>query len=105
MVGETPAFLARKSHLFRCDGDSVTLEELEGPPLPDPNRTKDENLVVEEVEALVAAMGPVCYLSTVCSTPTKARDWRVTCVSGRLQHRASVYTHLVGVCIVLKVKF
>jgi hypothetical protein len=44
----------------------VVPAQVEGPPLPDPAEPKDEALVVREVEALITAMGPVCYLSTVC---------------------------------------
>eukprot|EP00747_Dinoflagellata_sp_TGD_P032973 gnl/TRDRNA2_/TRDRNA2_136326_c0_seq1.p1 gnl/TRDRNA2_/TRDRNA2_136326_c0~~gnl/TRDRNA2_/TRDRNA2_136326_c0_seq1.p1 ORF type:complete len:645 (+),score=158.33 gnl/TRDRNA2_/TRDRNA2_136326_c0_seq1:139-2073(+) len=66
----TAEYLQRKENIFDYDQNrgTVFLQSaiLAGPPMADPNLTKDEAFVVREFEQLIGSMGPVVYISTLC---------------------------------------
>mmetsp|Transcript_11142 Transcript_11142/g.25539 ORF Transcript_11142/g.25539 Transcript_11142/m.25539 type:complete len:785 (-) Transcript_11142:20-2374(-) len=73
VVGMTTGeYLQRKENIFdyRAEQATVALHStvMPGPPLiaAEPGGAKDEEFVVREFEQLIATMGPVVYISTLC---------------------------------------
>jgi len=80
----TGEYLQRKENIFDYSPSQGTVflqsSILAGPPMADPNATKDEIFVVREFEQLIEAMGPVVYISTLCGKFIQRNGISVTSV-------------------------
>lgn len=81
----TREYLSRKQNVFEFDAVRGTAflqhSILAGPPLPDPNLPKDEDLVLDEFERLIIDLGPICYISALCGKFIQRNGISVTSVT------------------------
>lgn len=80
----TSEYLQRKENLFDFSESRGTVflqsSSTVAPPVAEPDSMKDETFVVKEFEALIEAMGPVVYISTLCGKFIQRNGISVTSV-------------------------